>query len=171
MSDLFLGRSWFDRFIDVWHEYVQLLSKKQILDIENDPITFKCWIYERDYFTRFVRMPKRYATKDYIFVIEAVVVEICRGNTLQYLVIVSTLKLKKRTFTNSNSQACFTKVIFPKQFTYNAHGKMLKPLVLHSGEANGFIVDFYRKKMDFLKTDSGMIDKNSVCFAFDQIQR
>ena len=66
-----------------------MLSKKEIIDIENDPITFKCWIYERDYFTRFVRMPKRYATRDYIFLIEAVVLEIQRGNTLQYVLIVS----------------------------------------------------------------------------------
>ena len=83
------GRSWFDRFIALWEEYVTLSTHNEILKIENDPITLKEWIYERDYFTRYVRMPKRYATKNYIFIIEPIVMEIARSNTLQYLIIVS----------------------------------------------------------------------------------
>ena len=57
------------------------------------------------------------------------------------------------------------------QFTYNAEGKMLKPLMLHSGDVTPFIEDFYGRQMEFLKTESGLIDRDAVCFAFDQIQR
>ena len=88
MLFMFLGRSWFERFRVLWEDFAELLSKAQIMKIENDPVSIKSWIYERENYTRLYRQPKRYATKKYIFVMELIVFEIQRKNLLQYCVMV-----------------------------------------------------------------------------------
>ena len=92
---LTLGRSWFDRFLTLWSDFAELLNRGQIAKIENDPISIRTWIHERDNYTRLYRQPKRYATKKYIFVAEMIVLEISRKNLMQYCVVVSTNEVCK----------------------------------------------------------------------------
>ena len=55
---------------------------------------------------------------------------------------------------------------------YNAEGELLKPLILHSGEASGFIVSHYeRMKFQFCKTPDGMLTRTALCLAYDTIYK
>ena len=91
-SDILLsfktGRSWFERFEQVWSEVCTLSSRSEVLHIENDPISLKTWLHERDNYTRISRMPKRFATRRYIFIIEVLVLEISRKNDVQHVLLV-----------------------------------------------------------------------------------
>ena len=64
-------------------------SKREIFWIQNDPITIKDWVHERDYYTRIQMLTKYFSSRKYIFDVELENVVIEMHNKIQYPVMVS----------------------------------------------------------------------------------
>ena len=83
-----LGRNWFERFIAEWPDLVEFKTKGTIFRIQNDPISIKTWVHERDNYTRIQKRTKQFDCRTYIFVVETKKLDICRGNTVEFEVMV-----------------------------------------------------------------------------------
>ena len=62
-----LGRSWLDRLQRSWPDLVKFHTKGEIFRIQNDPISMKEWIVERDQYTRIQMLTMFFSSKKYIF--------------------------------------------------------------------------------------------------------
>ena len=63
-------------------------TKEEIIRIQNDPITMKDWVYERDNYTRIQILTKYLSSRRYIFVIEAEKLKIELSNKQEHWVAV-----------------------------------------------------------------------------------
>ena len=63
-------------------------TKGVIFQIENDPITMKLWVYERDYYTCIQKKNKVFDSKEYIFLVESRRLEISVGNKIDLCIVV-----------------------------------------------------------------------------------
>ena len=78
-----------DRFAKDWGELVQFYKKTEIFQIENDPISMKDWVFERDNYTRIWVMTKYFPSRKYIFVVETETLKIETSNKMEFTVVVS----------------------------------------------------------------------------------
>ena len=69
--------------------FVKFYSKTEIFQIENDPISMKDWVFERDHYTRIQVMMKYFTSRKYIFVAESQVLTIEASNKVSFTVVVS----------------------------------------------------------------------------------
>ena len=77
-----------DRFAKNWKELVQFYTAGEIFKIQNDPITMRDWIHERDYYTRVQLLTKYLTSRTYIFVIEVAHLKVESSNTQEFTVAV-----------------------------------------------------------------------------------
>ena len=54
---------------------------------------------------------------------------------------------------------------------YNAEGDILKPVILHDGQATPFIQAHYAKGFSFFQTPDGMLNRSGLCVAYDVIYK
>ena len=64
-----------------WSDLVEFHTKGVIFRIENDPITMKLWVFERDHYTRIQKHTKVFPSRKYIFLLETKVLELSRGQS------------------------------------------------------------------------------------------
>ena len=67
---------------------VRFYTKSEIYQIQNDPITMREWVHERDQYTRIQLLTKYFTSRKYIFVIEAQKLKIEASNTQEFFVVV-----------------------------------------------------------------------------------
>ena len=80
-----------DRFSSEWTDLVKFHTKEELFRVENDPITLKDWVYERDNYTRLQLLTRYFSSRRYIFIVEADVLKIQSSNTIEYTVVVHNL--------------------------------------------------------------------------------
>ena len=78
-----------DRFELQWKDFVKFFTKSEIFQIENDPITMRDWVFERDNYTRIQVLTKYFSSRKYIFVVETQMYRIEAGNKQEFQVLVS----------------------------------------------------------------------------------
>ena len=78
-----------DHFAKNWKELVRFYTAGEIFKIQNDPITMRDWIHERDYYTRVQLLTKYLTSRTYIFVIEVAHLKVESSNTQEFTVAVS----------------------------------------------------------------------------------
>ena len=88
-TNLLVGRSFMDRFELQWKDVVKFFTKSEIFQIENDPITMRDWVFERDNNTRIQVLKKYFSSRKYIFVVETQMYRIEAGNKQEFQVLVS----------------------------------------------------------------------------------
>ena len=83
------GCSWQGRFAKDWSDLVKFETKAEIFRVQNDPISMKEWIHERDNYTRIQIFTKYFSSRKYIWLIEAQNLKICALNKQEFPVVVS----------------------------------------------------------------------------------
>ena len=68
---------------------MEFKSKGEIFRIQNDPISMKAWIKERDGYTRIQNHSKYFLDKKYIFIVEVQNLDISLANEQNNPVVVS----------------------------------------------------------------------------------
>ena len=63
--------------------------KMEIFQIQNDPISLKEWVFERDNYTCIQLLTKYFSSRKYIFVMECETLTIQASNKVEYPVVVS----------------------------------------------------------------------------------
>ena len=78
-----------DRLALEWKDMVKFHTKTDQFRIQNDPITMRNWIFERDHYTRIQAITKYFQSRRYIFVVETDVLRIEAENKQEFTVVVS----------------------------------------------------------------------------------
>ena len=68
---------------------MRFYTKAEVFRIENDPITLRDWVHERDYYTRIQLLTKYFSSRKYIFVIESEMLTIPASNKQEFMISVS----------------------------------------------------------------------------------
>ena len=82
------GRAFFERFAADWKDLVNFKTKGNIFQIQNDPISMKSWVKERDVYTRIQINTKSFESRMYIFVLETKMLTVSVENTMQMQIMV-----------------------------------------------------------------------------------
>ena len=80
-------------------------TKGAIFQIENDPITMKLWVFERDHYMCIQKENKIFSSRKYIFVIECRHVQLMAGNKIDKIVVVC-FSMASHLFLLLNSDSC-----------------------------------------------------------------
>ena len=140
---------------------VKFYTRSQRFKIQNDPITMREWIHERDFYTRIQILTKYLTNRRYIFVIEADTLAIQASNREEFKVVVSTAPSSCLVSLN---EIVVLLELNAFQMTYNAEGEMLLPIVIHKlGEMTQAVIDYFHGKVQFVASQEGTLDRNSVC--------
>ena len=125
-----------------WSDLVDFKTKGQVMRIQNDPITMKMWVHERDNYTKIQKFDTLFPSKEYIFVLEAKELPI---------------------------PAC--EFSFLGQMIYNAKGDMMKPFIIHKGQIVNAVQTYFQEDMVFCKTKDGNLSESVIVEVFKAVER
>ena len=85
-----------DNLVRKFPDLVDFKTKGQIFSIQNDPITMKQWVHERDYYTRIQIETKLFGSRHYIFLLECKTIKLQVSNVVELSVMVCVSALVER---------------------------------------------------------------------------